>query len=240
MPVNPGLSTTVASGQTFYRITSIAYSVGPRAKHRRVVSGDGGVKSSEGARYNYGGVRTVYLTQDLETCFAEKMFYFHREVLIGIDQLPVLGVPPPFEQQFTLWTVSFDHPVEHVVDLNDPHNASYFHIFPSLILNPSQDYSHLKQRRSVIESHGYLGLIVRSSRAINRGNLVVLFEDQSSNVQSVTPHEVEFRLIDQNGNPFHNHSTQLLDFTAGEVRFTGTAPPQSAAYKNWRRVEFNH
>jgi hypothetical protein len=240
MSVNPGLSTTIASGQLFYRITSIAYSGSPRDKHPRVVSGDGGVKSSQGSRYNYGGVRTVYLTQDLETCFAERMFYFHRQVLLGIDQLADLGVPPPFQQQFTLWTVSFDQPINHVVDLNDAGTVSYFRIFPSLTLNPSQDYSHLKQRRAVIESHGYLGLIVRSSRAINRGNLVVLFEDQSTNVHSIDPYEAEFRLIDQNGDPFHNHATQLLDFTAGEVRFPGAAPPYGAAYKNWRRVEFNH
>jgi len=168
------------------------------------------------------------------------MFYFHRQLLIGIDQLADSGVPPPFQHLFTLWTVSFDHPINHVVDLNDPVTVSHFHIFPSLTLNPSQDYSHLKQRRTRIESNGYLGLIVRSSRAINRGNLVVLFEDQSSNVQSITPHEVEFRLIDENGDPFHNHSAQLLDFTAGEVRFPGTAPPHGAAYRNWRRVEFNH
>ena len=240
MSVNPGLSTTIASGQFFYRITSIAFSEGPRAEHPRVVSGDGGVKSAEGSRYNYGGVRTVYLTQDLETCFAEKMFYFQRQVLLGIDHSPVLGAPPPFQQQFTLWTVSFDRPIKDVVDLTIPGAVSYFRIFPSLTLNPSQDYLHLKQRRAEIQSQGYLGLIVGSSRAINRGNLVVLFQDQSSNVQSIVPHEVEFRLIDEDGKPFHNHSTQLLDFTAGEVRFTGTTPPHSAAFKDWRKVKFNH
>ena len=240
MPVNPRLSTTIASGQLFYRITSVGYSEGPRTEHPRVVTGQGSVKSAEGSRYNHGGVRTVYLTQDLETCFAEKMFYFHRQLLIGIDELADSGVPPPFQQQFTLWTVSFDRPINDVIDINDPVAVSHFHIFPSLTLNPSQDYSHLKRRRTRIESNGYLGLIVRSSRAIKRGNLVVLFEDQSSNVQSITPHEVEFRLIDENGKPFYDHSKQLLDFTAGEVRFPGIVPPGGAAYKNWRRVEFNH
>jgi len=107
-------------------------------------------------------------------------------------------------------------------------------------LNPSQDYLHLKQRRAEIQSQGYLGLIVGSSRAINQSNLVVLFQDQSSNVQSITPHEVEFRLIDEHGKPFHNHATQLLDFTAGEVRFTGTTPSHGAAFKDWQRVAFNH
>lgn len=240
MSVNPGLSTTIASGQFFYRITSVVFSGGLPAEHPRVVNGEGGVKNARGARYSYPGVRTVYLTQDLETCFAERMFYFHRKVLDAIDHLPALSAPPPFVQQFILWTVSFDRPIKDVVDLTIPGAVTYFRIFPSLTLNPSQDYLHLKQRRAEIQSQGYLGLIVGSSRAINRGNLVVLFEDQSSNVQSITPHEVEFRLIDEDGKPFHNHSTQLLDFTAGEVRFTGTTPPHGAAFKDWRRIEFNH
>lgn len=240
MSVNPGLSTTIASGQFFYRITPIAFSGGLPAEHPRVVSGEGGIKSAEGARYNYPGVRTVYLTQELETCFAERMFYFHRKVLDGIDHSPVLGAPPPFQQQFTLWTVSFAQPIKDVVDLTIPGAVSYFRIFPSLTLNPSQDYLHLKQRRAEIQSQGYLGLIVGSSRAINQSNLVVLFQDQSSNVQSITPHEVEFRLVDEHGKPFHNHATQLLDFTAGEVRFTGTTPSHGTAFKDWQRVAFNH
>jgi hypothetical protein len=240
MPVNPRLSTTIAPGQLFYRITSKDYSKGPRAKHRRVVNGEGAVKSLEGSRYNHPGVRTVYLTQDLETCFAEWMFYFHRELLRGIDEMADSDVPPAFQRPFTLWTVSFDRPINYVVDLNDPVTVSHFHIFPSLTLNPSQDYEHLKRRRTRIESNGYLGLIVGSSRAINRGNLVVLFEDQSSNVQDIIPYEVEFRLIDENGDPFYNHATQVLDFTAGEVRFTGTVAPDGEAYKTWHEVKFNH
>jgi len=240
MPVNPGLSTTIASGQLFYRITSIAYSDAPRDKHPSVVSGQGGIKNSKGARYNHPGARTVYLTQDLETCFAERMFYLHRQILSGLDQSPILSTPPLFQQPFTLWTVSFNDPIKDVADLTKPGALNYFFIFPSLTLNPSQDYFHLKDRRAEIESQGYSGLIVGSSRAINRGNLVVLFEDQTSNVQSIIPHEVEFRLIDENGDPFYNHATQLLDFTAGEVRFTGITPANGAAYRDWQRVNFNH
>jgi RES domain len=240
MPVNPGLSTTIASGQLFYRITSVAYSVGPRAKHRRVVNGEGAIKNRKGARYNYPGARTVYLAQDLETCFAERMFYVHRQILRALDRPPDSTTPPPFQLLFTLWTVSFNHPITDVADLTKLGALNYFFIFPSLTLNPSQDYLHLKDRRAEIESQGYSGLIVGSSRAVKRGNLVVLFEDQSFNVQNIIPHEVEFRLIDENGDPFHNHATQLLDFTAGEVRFTGAVPPDGAAYRDWQRVDFNH
>ena len=77
--------------------------------------------------------------------------------------------------------------------------------------------------------------------------MVVLFQDQSQNVQSITPHEVEFRLINAGDPPapFTNHATDLLDFAAGEIRvIPGPNPPplnpSLDAYRAWTRVEFNH
>jgi hypothetical protein len=55
--------------------------------------------------------------------------------------------------------------------------------------------------------------------------MVVLFEDQSKNVQTITPHEVEFRLIAPAHPPtvpFASHATDLLDYLAGEVRIVAT------------------
>jgi hypothetical protein len=39
---------------------------------------------------------------------------------------------------------------------------------------------------------------------------------------------------------FANHMTDLLDFTAGAVRFVGAAPPGIAGYTYWTQVHFNH
>jgi hypothetical protein len=77
--------------------------------------------------------------------------------------------------------------------------------------------------------------------------MVVLFQDQSKNVQSITPHQVEFRLMTSGDPPAPstNHATDLLDFAAGEVRvIPGSNPhpphPSLDAYRDWTRVEFNH
>ncbi|HEY0320413.1 MAG TPA: RES family NAD+ phosphorylase [Pyrinomonadaceae bacterium] len=241
MPVNSGLTTTVLSGQTYYRITSVAYKTSGPMFYRRIVNGRGAVKSLHGARYNFPGAVTVYLADDLETCLAEKMFYFHREVVKGIDLSHLIGVLPPFEQSFILWEIELTQEVEDVFDLTIPGAHSYFNIFPSLPLNPSQDYEHLKKSRAVIENSDYKGIKVESSRVTTGGNLIVLFEDQSSNVQSITPYEIKYRLITTAGTPFYNHATEILDFTAGDVMITDSSLPSGGGgFKNWRRVDFNH
>jgi hypothetical protein len=114
-------------------------------------------------------------------------------------------------------------------------------IFPSLIVNPSQDYNHLKDGRAAIEHNGYSGLRAPSGRVKGAGNIVVLFNDQSGNVQSITPFTVEFRLVSAGPTaaPFTNHAAEVLDFAAGEVKLAGT-PLGIAAYANWHRIEFHH
>src|SRR5262249_54674535 len=62
-----------------------------------------------------------------------------------------------------LWEIQFDYILTDIFDACIPSAPSYFTIFPSLMLNPSQDYIHLKQRRADIESSGYRGLRVPSS-----------------------------------------------------------------------------
>jgi len=240
VPVNPGLTVTIPSGTPFFRITSPAFYTTNSADHRKVVNGEGAVNSQIGARYNYPGVRTVYLTEDLESCFAERLFYFHREVLRGLDLLRYPAPIPPFQRNSILWEIQFDYALSDVFDACIQSAPSYFNIFPSLMVNPSQDYEHLKQRRADIQSNGYKGLRAPSSRARRGGNLIILFDDQSSHVQSIIPYEVEFRLITVQGGPFINHAQDLLDFTAGEVRMPWIQPAGGSAYQNWQRVEFNH
>ena len=71
------------------------------------------------------------------------------------------------------------------------------------------------------------------------GEIIVLFDDQSKNVD-LDPYTVEFHLVTRPPvAPFGNHMTELLDFTAGEVRFVGSMPP-AAGYANWTPVTFNH
>lgn len=213
---------------------------GSSTRFKHVVDGRGAVMNNKGARYNYGGAPTVYLTEDLETCFAEKMFYFQRTVVRGIDQVHNTGVVPPFDQTFALWEVVLKNSIHNVADLNIPLAPSYFGIFPSLPLNPSQDYDHLKQKRADLQTLGYQGILVGSSRATHNGNLVVLFYDQSSNVKQIKFYPIDFRLIDVSGMPFSNHATQVLDFTAGEVRFSGIAPTAGTVFTSWQTIRFNH
>ena len=243
MFVNPPLTTTIYSGISYFRITSLSFLTTNTALHVKVVNGQGAVLSRRGARYNYPGVATVYLTEDLETCFAEKMFYFHREILRGIDLSHHTGVIPPFKQQFILWEIVLSGDISDVLDMSDPRAFSFFNIFPSMTLNPSQDYEHLKHKRADIQSSGYYGLRVTSSRAKRGGKLIVLFDDQSQNIQSIIPYQVEFRLINSGGTPFVTHTQDILDFTVGEVKIISNTLPAGAVggnYQYWQRIPFNH
>jgi hypothetical protein len=237
MSASPGLSTAVSTGRPYFRITSPSF-----PNHLKVVDGRGAFKSAAGARYNHSCTTTVYLTEEIETCLAEKMFYFHRETLRLLDLLHLMksgGLVPPFKKRFILWEIYFAGPVPDVFDMNIPGAAGYFNIFPCMTLNPSQDYEHLKDKRTVIQTHGYQGLRVGSSRALNGGNLVVLFHDQSSNVHVITPHVAELRLVTDQGTPFSNHAHEILDFSSGEVRIVSGSLP-GFPHQQWKRVDFRH
>jgi hypothetical protein len=249
MPVSPGLGTAVPAGVSYYRITSLAFRTSSSRYHPKVVNGEGGVRSRHGARYNYPGARTVYLAEDPLTCLAEKMFYFQREVLTGVDSLHLAPVPviPPFLQRFVLWDVRLRNPVTNVFDLSVA-NAPAAGVFPCLLLNPSQDYRHLKDRRAAIQAAGYRGLRAPSTRVVGVGNMIVLFDDQSKNVQAITPYEVEFRLITPGYPPivpFASHATDVLDYLAGEVRVLAPSPPATLPtafipFVTGTVVQFNH
>lgn len=242
MPVVPGLAVTIPAGVRYYRTTPAAYRRGGVRAHRRIVNGAGAVKSRHGARYNYPGVCTVYLAEDVETCLAERLFYFHRETLEELDRLHLTGfAPPPFQRRVVLWAVEFRRPVPDVFDLGVA-NAPAAGAFPALMLNPSQDYHHLKDRRAHLQSMGYRGLRAPSSRVRGVGHMAVLFDDQSRNVAVVTPYDLDLRLVTPPpAVPFVSHAADRLDFEAAEVRVTGAAlPPELLPYAAWTRVEFNH
>jgi hypothetical protein len=241
MPVNPALAITVPAGVALYRITAASFHTPSPVHHKKVVNGMGGRKSHAGARYNYGGVLTVYLADSVETCFAEKMFYFLREVVRRLDalHLPLAGGIPSFSQTVTLWHIMLKKDIPNVCHLT-PANASALGVFPSLMVNPSQDYEHLKDRRAFIEHNGYSGIKAPSSRSTAGGEMIVLVDDQSKNVD-LQPYTAEFRLVTApSAIAFANHMTEVLDFTAGEVQFVGPAPPGVAGYTTWTRVPFNH
>jgi hypothetical protein len=157
-----------------------------------------------------------------------------------MDRLHLTRVLPPFVQTFVLWEILFKTALTDVFDLSLA-NAPALQIFPSLIVNPSQHYNHLKDGRAAIEHNGYSGLRPPSSRVKGGGNMVVLFNDQSRNLRSITPYPVELRLVTVGppALPFTNHATEVLDFTAGEVRLTG-APLGITTYASWKRIEFHH
>ncbi len=241
MPVNAALAITIPASTPLYRITPISFHTPSPVHHNKVVNGMGGRKSHSGARYNYGGALSVYLADTVQTCLAERMFYFHRETVRRLDALHLPFSPgvPLFSATFTLWEITLKKAIADVCHLTQT-SASAVGVFPSLMLNPSQDYEHLKQRRAFIESNSYNGIKAPSSRSVTGGEMVVLFDDQSTNANLI-PYTLEFRLLTRAPVvPFSNHLIQVLDFTAGEVQFAGGKPPGLAGYAGWTTVSFNH
>ena len=240
MPVTPGLTISVPAGTPFFRITDVSFRTARTSLHKNVVNGQGCAEEPARCTLQPPWPTTVYLAENLEACFAERMFYFHREVLTAMDRFHLTGVLPPFVQTFVLWEIVFKIVIPDVFDLSLA-NAPAMQMFPALIVNPSQDYNHLKDGRAAIEHNGYGGLRAPSSRVKGAGNMVVLFNDQSRNVQSIALHIVEFRLVTGGSPalPFTNHATEVLDFAAGDVKLTGT-PLGIATYANWHRIEFHH
>src|SRR5438046_7901511 len=104
MPVNPALAITIPASSPRYRITAVSFNTPNPAHHKKVVNGMGARKSHAGARYNYGGVLTVYLADSAQTCVAEKMFYFQREIVRRLDALhqPLNPGVPAVSGTFTL------------------------------------------------------------------------------------------------------------------------------------------
>jgi hypothetical protein len=78
--------------------------------------------------------------------------------------------------------------------------------------------------------------------------MTVLFDDQSKNVATITPYEVEFRMITPARSPsvaFTRHGSDLLDYRAGEVRVTASSlapaiPARLSKFSAWTLIEFNH
>jgi len=238
MPVNSSLTTIIAAGTPYYRFTSKSFLTTTPSNHVNVVDGQGAKQNRYGGRYSPRIVETVYLTEDIEPCVAEKMFYFHREIVTAIDELHLpKGFLPPFNKTFVLWEVEFQNAISDVADI--VLSYSYFGVFPFLAHNPSQDYYHLKDRRVDIQASGYKGLRAPSARSKTGGSMIVLFDDQSKNVKTIKPYEMEFRLICDSGSPFCDHTKDMLDFSAaGEVRATGPNIPTGFS-SAWKKVNFN-
>jgi len=241
MPVHPAHTVTLPSGRPYFRITSPSLYTPNSADYVKVVNGQGSARNPQGARYSPPIAPTVFLAEDRETCFAEKLFYFQRDILRQIDLCHFTGLPiPPFNKDIVLWEVTFSGSIPDVVDLCKAGTPNFFGVYPSLMNNPSQDYEHLKDRRAHIQAQSYQGLIAPSARSTQGGRIVVLFQDQSGNVQTITPHSGELRLITAAGSPFTNHTTEVLDFTAGEVRITSGWRPRGWTSYPWQRVSFHH
>ena len=96
---------------------------------------------------------------------------------------------PPSNEMLSCGKSNLTFALTDVFDACIPGAPSYFNIFSSLMVNPSQDYNHLKQRRADIQSNGYQGLRAQSSRSKGSGNLIILFDDQNNHVQSIHPYE---------------------------------------------------
>jgi hypothetical protein len=209
------------------------------------VNGAGSKYSRAGSRYAPKLAETVYLAEELETCFAEKMFYFHRETLTALDAIPALPKLPFFQRPSILWEVKFATDVPDILDLSDQANSTAFSVFQSLMLNPSQDFDHLKDKRTEIQAtRDYRGLRAPSSRSKTGGHMIVLFESQERNVAEIIPHDIEIRLIREDTKPFLDPFHDWMDYRAADVRIIPNTewqfPATGNAYQTWRRLEFNH
>jgi len=181
------------------------------------------------------------LSETVEACLAERMFYFHREIIEAMEALHLnASLLPSFQKPSVLWEIEFSAPITNVLDLSQT-NASAVSVFPSLVLNPARDYQHLRDRRGNIQVAGYQGLRAPSARSTQGGHIVVLFNGQSNNVSRITPYSVEFGLITPAPNLTHfaNHATEALAYTAGAVRMP-SGGPGGTLYQNWTKVAFNH
>jgi len=202
---------TFSAGTPCFRITSRNQFTTSSTLHVKVVNGQGALKSTNGARYNYPGVITVYLTENIDTCLAEKAFYFQQEYLQSLDGFhmrnPMGGVGPAPAIDAVLWRIEFAIDIHNIANLNAV-SAGFFGVFPCMMTNPSQDYWHLKHRRANMQAVGYSGLFAPSSRSCAGGRLLVIFGDQSANVARIDPVEISMRLLSNPNpppNPFLNH-----------------------------------
>lgn len=236
------MSTLLKRGKACFRLTSRAQLSRNQADHPNIVNGQGPFQPhSKGARYNTQHQVTTYLTDRPETCLSERMFYFHRETVQLLDKSHYLGVLPPFSVTLVLWEIVFAKDVTDLFDMLHPPNLMYFNIFPSLPLNPTHDYEHLKQKRNEIQAKGYEGIVAPSSRCTAGGSMHVLFKDQSKNVLTIEPHFVEFRLVNDSRKPFVNHAHEMLDFTQGQIKVDpATASRSLAKYTAWTNMKFHH
>jgi len=243
MSINPALTTEIRAGKSYFRITSPSFNTADPSKHALVVNGEGAFRNRSGARYNKFAQKTVYLTEDIETCLAESLFYFNRKIVESLEELHKNKhhTLPLFKEKFVLWEVIFDKPAPDILDLEAPGALSTFTIFPSLLYNPSQDYEHLKEKREDIQFAGYKGLRAPSSRTFNGGYMIVSFEDLSAGVRTITPYPLDLSLITSSGTLFINHLSDILDFNAGLARINSTRRPSGGApYLNWTQVRFHH
>ncbi len=126
MPVNPALAITIPASTPLYRITSISFHTPSSVHHKKVVNGMGARKSRSGAPYNYPGVLSVYLADTVETCLAEKMFYFHRETIRGLALLYLTLNPgvPLFSATYTLWEIRLKKAVTSVWVRGTPYTCA--------------------------------------------------------------------------------------------------------------------
>ena len=244
MSVNPAITTTIQSGRPYFRITSPSFYTTDPSQHKLVVNGGGALRNLFGARYNGFAQITVYLTEDIETCLAESLFYFGRKVVESLEELHKnpYHTLPLFEEKYVLWEVIFGTSVTDIFDMSKVGAMSNFAIYPSLLYNPTQDYKHLKAKRDLIQIAGYKGLRAPSSRTTNGGYMIVSFEDLSNNVYSITPHPLDLRLINSSGTPFVNHLSDTLNFTTAEASIRSTVCPSGGIpyFNNWHKVNFHH
>lgn len=242
--MSPVLATKIKKSEPLFRVTSPAYYTPDPQYHKKVVNGQGAVRNYAGGRYNYPGASTVYLAEKAKTSLCEYFYYFHREYLKQADVYEIdtrmnkIPMIPVFLKQCVIWEIQFKTGISDVATVSES-TAGTFSVFPLMLTSPSRDYEHLKDRRAFLQNQGYNGLLAPSSRDPAKGNVVVIFGDQSKNVKSIVPYTVDLRLIQPNGRPFYDPRSQLLHFSSGQVRIRGTTLPRWAkTYSKWKTISF--
>jgi hypothetical protein len=171
------------------------------------------------------------------------LLYFHKDTLRLLDLHHIASWPiPPFVKSFILWEIGFQRDISAVFDMTQPGASSSRLVYRAFISSPYHDYWHLCQRRAEIEAAGYEGIRVTSARDSSGGNIIVLFNDQSGNVSTITPYELDFRLLTPLGTPFRDIINHELDFGRADVSMlsSSAALPTWAKSLSGKTLTFNH
>lgn len=262
--MNSTITTKLKTDKYLYRITSEKQKIKYDPDYCQIFNGLGALNNPLPSRYSLGNRLTVYLSDNVYSCIAEFAYYFVKQYLTKTDEFVYtnklfnnnsafrhfMHFPPHESDEFILWRIKLKTPIENVAVINSS-TAKNFGVYPTFAISPSHDYLHSGLVRDIIQDKGYNGLIAPSSRDTNNksdfidnGNIIVLFEDQSTNISSIESYTIAFRLSQNNYKNFNDVSCQSLNFNICHVLIKSSTKmhylmPPLDDFNFWKAIAFN-